>query len=454
MNFSTYQSPFSWRYGSTQMRTLFSETYKYQLWRKIWIALAKAEHKAGLVSQQELQDLITHQNDIDIERILEIERETHHDVVAAIKEFSEKCKVGGGKIHFGATSMDIVDNAEMLKMKEGLTVIQQRLKTVIHGFTNQIKPMIDVPCMGYTHLQPAEPTTVGYRLAFYLQDLLTDWETLVFTLKTIKAKGMKGAVGTRASYLEISSHPLDELVMKELNEEAALIASQVYTRKYDYLVATTLASIGSSCAKFASDVRILQAPLFGEWSEPFGKKQVGSSAMPFKRNPINSEKICSLSRYVNQQPAILLENATLSHLERTLDDSANRRIIIAEIFLAIDEVLQTTEKIIKGLVFHRERIAFNLSQFGPFAASEPLLIALVKKGADRQEMHELLRTIAMKAWQEVQQGKPNAMVDLVSSDKKIKTFLTEKAIKTFLDVSNHVGDASKRVKLLLKKIPK
>lgn len=455
LHFQTYQSPFSWRYGSEQMRRVFSEQHKYELWRSLWVALAQAEHQAGIVTKEELKDLQDHQRDIDIGRILELEKETKHDVVAAIHEFAEKATVGGGKIHLGATSMDIVDNADMMRIQEGLTFIEQQLKRVLERFVVHMEKTADVVCMGYTHLQPAEPTTIGYRLASYAQDLLKDIAYIQWVQKAIKSKGMKGAVGTRSSYTDVlkdtsmTAEELDLNVMNSVGLRSDSITTQVYSRKHDYLFATGLASIASTIAKFASDLRMLQSPGCGEWSEPFGTLQVGSSAMPFKKNPVDSEKICSLARYVVSLPGVLLENATLSHLERTLDDSANRRIIISELFLAVDEILLTAEKIVQGLQFRMLRIKHNLDQYGPFAATESILIHLVKKGANRQEMHELLRTIAMESWEYVQRGEINPIQKLLKEHSVIRQYLSDKEIESLLDVSHHVGDAPERVKLLI-----
>ncbi|MDO9028228.1 MAG: adenylosuccinate lyase, partial [Candidatus Roizmanbacteria bacterium] len=361
-DFSTYISPLTWRYGSDDMRKIFSEKHKYELWRRIWISLAEAQHQAGLVSKEELADLKKHGKEIDIEKIFELEKETKHDVVAAIKEFAGKTKIGGGKIHLGATSMDIVDNADMIRIQEALEIVEKKVVVILNLFADKIEEYADFPCLGYTHLQPAEPTTVGYRLAFYAQDLLLAYDFIKFAKKIIKGKGMRGAVGTAASYqvlLKNQSMTVGELetkVMKNLGIEAALITGQVYPRLYDYIILNSLAMVTSALAKFAGDLRILQSPAFGEWSEPFGKKQVGSSAMPFKKNPINSENVCSLARYVAQLPQVAIENASLSYLERTLDDSANKRIIISEAFLTTDQILITAEKIISGLVINRERI--------------------------------------------------------------------------------------------------
>jgi len=460
LDYSNYISPFGWRYATSEMKKIWSEEYKYRLWRKVWVTLAHAEYEAGLVTKAEYDDLKKHEQNLDIERLISIETETKHDVVAGIKEFSEKAKIGGGKIHLGATSMDIVDNADMLRIQEALVLIEQQLWSLLQSFSLQIKNYANVTCMGYTHLQPAEPTTVGYRLAFYAQDLLTDLELLTFIKSTIKAKGMKGAVGTRASFSEILSgskftpEKLDTVVTQKLGISPALITTQVYSRKYDFFVLVLLASIASSCAKFAADVRLLQSPGIGEWQEPFGTKQVGSSAMPFKKNPMNSEKVCSLARFVGQLAPVALENASLSYLERTLDDSANKRVIIAEGFLALDEMMLVTQKIISGLIVYPQRVAHNLVQYGPFSATETLIILAVKKGADRQEMHELMRSISMQAWSDVVAGKPNPMISLLTKNQQLLKYISESEIKKHMDVSTHVGDAPKRALQLAKIIAK
>ncbi len=460
IDFSNYMSPLSWRYGSKEMRYIFSEEYKYRLWRRIWVTLAKVQHEAGIVSDDELVDLSTHEKDIDIARILEIEKETRHDVMAAIKEFAEKAKIGGGKIHLGATSMDVVDNADALRVQEAFVIIENKLLQLLKLFADKIEKYACVPCIGFTHIQPAEPTTVGYRLSVYANDLLTDFNLLQSVKSYIKAKGMKGAVGTRASYkallegTKMSAQVLDDNVMKLLGIEGTLIATQVYPRKYDYLALTLLASIASSVGKFASDLRILQSPPVGEWSEPFGSKQVGSSAMPFKKNPVNSEKICSLARYLQQLPPVVLENATHSYLERTLDDSANKRIIISEAFIVLDEILETAEKIITGLVINLERIAYNLDQYGPFAATETILMSAVKNGGNRQELHELLRELSLPAWSAIQKGQPNPLHSLLLESDTLHKYLTQEQIKSLLDVSHYIGDAPERALTLVKQIKK
>lgn len=458
LNYSTYLSAFSWRYSSDEMRQIFSEENKFKLWRSIWVALAKAQHAAGLVSKEELADLKKFQNDVNIERIREIEKETKHDVVAAIREYAEKAKVGGGKIHLGATSMDVVDNADSLRIKQALHLTEQKLLTDLKLLSKLIEEYADYPCLGYTHLQAAEPTTVGYRLAFYAKDLLTDLKFLRFVRDNFQAKGIKGAVGSSASFSEllegskIDTFKLEKMVMDDLGLSAAVVSSQVYSRKFDYLVLSVLASVSSSLAKFSSDLRILQSPGFGEWSEPFEQKQVGSSAMPFKKNPRLAEKLCSLARFIASLPQIALENATLSHLERTLDDSANKRVIIAESFLATDEVLMVAEKILKGLQINTQRIDYNLEQFAPFAATESILLEAVKNGANRQEMHETIRQIALKAWNRIQKGKSNPMKVLLCSNKQLSRFVKVNTIVRSIKDAKHIGDAPERARLLVKKI--
>lgn len=462
MNFdtSTYSSPFSWRYGSSEMRHIFSEDYKFSLWRKIWVALAEVQNKAGLITKAELYDLQKHQNTIDIQRISEIERQTKHDIVAAIHEFAEKAKIGGGKIHIGATSMDIHDNGDIIRFRDALICIEHKLILLLKQIIDKAETYADIPCMGYTHLQPAEPTTVGYRFAFYAQDLLSDYELLQFVKTHLKGKGFKGAVGTSASYTsalqgaKMSSQRMEELVMKKIGIEPALITTQVYSRKVDFLILTALASISSSVAKISGDFRILQSPNYGEWSESFGGSQIGSSAMPFKKNPITSENICSLARYVSTLPSVALQNASHSYLERTLDDSANRRIIMPEGFLATDQILESAAKNLKGMVIHTKRILHNMNQYAPFAASEVIMITAVKRGADRQIIHEKLRIMAMQAWQAVQEGKPNPMDKLLRESKDIQKYISQNEIKSLLDIRDHIGDVSARVKSLSKMIKK
>lgn len=457
-DYSTYQSALTIRFGSPDMRRLFSEEYRYGLWREIWVALAEVQHEAGLVSAEELADLKAHQDKIEIERIYEIDLETQHDVVAGIREFAEKARVGGRKIHLGATSMDINDNADALRMTRAMDMVAGRLEGLLGDFAKLIAARADEACLGYTHLQPAEPTTTGYRLAFYGRDLLEDLKALRSARAGLRAKGMKGAVGTRASYAAIlegsgmTAGELDAAVMKKLGLTGALVTTQVVSRKQEYWVLNVLAGIGSSLAKFAGDVRILQSAGFGEWAEPFGKGQVGSSAMPFKRNPLKCEKICSLARHLATMPGVALENASLSYLERTLDDSANRRLVLPEAFLVLDEMLLTADKVVKGLVFNEAQILRNLEKYAPFAATEGIIIAAVRQGADRQAMHELLREVAMEAWENASAGSGPTMTELLQGNETLAKYVSGEELEALLDVSHHVGDAPERARELAKRI--
>ncbi len=455
-DFTTYLSPFTWRYGSSAMRTIWSETYKRKLWRKIWVALATAQAKENLITKEELDDLIAHQDDIDISKSNEIEQEIRHDLMAEIKVFAAQAKIGGGKIHLGATSMDIEDNADTIRAKESLEIIEKQLKELIKTFAAKIETYKDTPCMAYTHLQPAEPTTLGYRFALYAQDILFDLELLSFVEKMLKGKGIKGAVGTAASYTallgEEKAEKLEQEIMQALGISAVTIAAQTAPRKLDYFVAHLLSSIAQSLYKFAFDLRIMQSPGFGEWQEPFGTKQVGSSAMPFKRNPWKSEQICSLGRLVFHFADTARDNAAHMLLERTLDDSANRRVYVPEMFLAINEMLTSVNTIIEGLVINEKQIAKNLATHGPFAATERLLMIAVKNGANRQEIHEAIRENAMKAYKAIQDTDKNTLETLLTSDTNITKYVDEKEISTLLDPKTHIGLASKKCQDFLKQI--
>ena len=460
VNFDTYQSPFSWRYGSEKMRSIFSEVNRRKTWRKIWVSLAKAQYKAGLVTKEELQDIEKNSKKIDIEKSLLIEKEIYHDVMAEIRNFSQSAKIGGGKIHLGATSTDIDDNAEIMRIKEALEIIEDKIKILLNNFANKINKYQNLVCMGYTHLQPAEPTTVGYRLAVYAQDLLNDFKLIRTIRRQIKGKGVKGAVGTSASYEKLLKQSkfdaiwLSSEVMENLNIDEVTVSGQTYPRKTDYILLSYLASIAQSLHKFCFDLRIMQSPNYGEWSEPRSDKRVGSSAMPFKRNPDKSEKVCSLARLISSMPPVAWNNAANSLLERTLDDSASRRVIIPEAFLACEECLQTTVQLVEGLEINKLNIKTNLDKFGPFAATEGLMMEAVKRGANRQNIHEIIRAISMKAWSEVNHGKVNPLINLLKSDRIITKFVPKEQIAKLVNPATHIGLSQQRCRLFLKELKK
>ncbi len=448
----SFQSPFSWRYGSREMRAIWSEIGKRRLWRRIWVALAQAQHEAGLVTTEQVDDLRGHADQIDMARALEIEARIHHDLMAELQTFAGQCPVGGGIIHLGATSMDIEDNADALRVRDSLDLALSRLRTLLASLAAQILRWADAPAMAFTHLQPAEPTTVGYRLAQYAQDLLVDLGELQRVRDGIRGKGFKGAVGTSASYLELSETRLEDRVMTLLGLEAWPVTTQTYPRKQDWLVLNALAGLAGTLYKFAFDLRILQSPPIGEWAEPFGRQQVGSSAMPFKRNPINAEKINSLARYLAQLPRVAWDDAAHSLLERTLDDSANRRVMLPEAFLCADEVLLTAGKLIEGLQVNEAAVARNLAAYGVFAATERLLMAAVKAGADRQAMHEVIRQHSLAAWAEVTAGRPNPLNDLLCADAQVTRYLPVEQVRWLLDASAYVGDAPQRARAMATRI--
>jgi adenylosuccinate lyase len=449
----SFQSPFTWRYSSPEMRAIWSEVNKRKLWRRIWLALAEAQSRFGLTTPEQVADLQAHVTQIDLARALEIEAEIKHDLMAELKTYAEQCPIGGGIIHLGATSMDVEDNADALRVRESLDLVLPAVKHLLRSLAVQIEKYADLPAMAMTHLQPAEPTTVGYRLAQTAQDLLIDYAELTRVRGEIKGKGFKGAVGTAASYIELlgASATYDDLethIMESLDLKAFAVSTQTYPRKQDWLVLNALAGLGMTLHKFAFDLRILQSPSIGEWGEPFGAKQVGSSAMPFKRNPVNAEKIDSLARYLAQLPRVAWDDAAHSLLERTLDDSANRRIILPEAFLCVDELLSTAQKLIAGLVVNEAAIARNFAIYSPFAATERLLMAVVKAGADRQGMHEVIREHALQAWAEISAGRSNSLIETLCSDQRVTQYVDALMARTLLNAEAHVGHAPQRARLL------
>ena len=451
----TYISPLTWRYGSKEMKEIFSETHKRKLLRRVWIALARTEAEAGIVTPEQVKELEAHKDDIDIDRAAEIEAEIHHDLMAEIKTYAEQCPTAGGIIHLGATSMDALDNADAVRFKEALSLIAERLDDLIGKFIEKAEQLKDIPTMAFTHIQPAEVTTIGYRLSQTLQDLADDAENLAEVRDKVKGKGMKGAVGTAASYsvllngTKLDAKTLEDKVMAELGIKAFDAATQIYTRKQDLRIISVLSSIAATLHRFSLDMRILQSPPIGEISEPFGKMQVGSSAMPFKRNPINNEKIDSLARIVEGAYQSAWNNSSLMILERTLDDSANRRIFIPEAFIAMDEMLITATKIVKGMNVHPSATRRLMESYGIFASTERLLMELGRRGADRQEMHEVIREESLAAWRDVQEGRENPLRQRLMNDERITAFIPVGEIDALLDASAYTGDASKRTEMVV-----
>jgi adenylosuccinate lyase len=440
------------------MRHIWSEEYRRRLMRKLWVSLAAAQHKAGLVTAEQLDDLRRQEDRVDIERAQVIEKQLHHDVMAEIHTFSEQAPIGAPIIHWGATSADVIDNVDVLRQREALRLVSDRLVELLRIIADLIEHTADLPVMAHTHIQPAEPTTMGYRFAVYGQDLLESYRQIQSLINSLRGKGLKGAVGTQASFsdilrgTEMTPQVLEALVMQDLDLPYYPIATQTYTRQQDLILTQILASLAASLHKFALDFRILQSPPFGEWSEPFAIKQVGSSAMPFKRNPINTENICSLARFVSAAPGVMWENASQAILERSLDDSANRRIALPECFLATDEMLHRFARIIRGIVINEQAVERNMEQYGPFAATERILMGLVAAGADRQEAHEWLRENSLNAWQAIQDGSQNPLQQLLIDDGRIGNYVSAEEIATLMEISSHTGTASDRALALAQQI--
>ena len=450
----TYLSPFTWRYGTEAMRAVWSMSHQRSIWRRIWIALADAQREVGLVSQEQVDDLRAHAHEVDLERAQAIEKDIRHDVMAEVKAYAEQCPIGGGIIHLGATSMDVQDNADAIRLGEALDLIIEKTCTLALGFATRIEALADAPTMAFTHLQPAEPTTVGYRLAQYGQDLLDDLQTFRRLRASLKGKGFKGAAGTSASYdqllsdTDLTTEAFEAKVMAPLGIQAVTVATQTVPRKQEFRLISALSGLGQTLYKFAFDLRILQSPVIGEWAEPFGKKQVGSSAMPFKRNPIDAENIDSLARLLATYPRVAWDNAAHSLLERTLDDSANRRTVLPEAFLITDELLRRGQKLVDGLRVDADASAKLMATYGPFAATERLLMEAVKRGGNRQELHEVIRTHSLEAWAVIRTGAENPLRAGLAGDPVLLGLMDRVTILRCLEADDYLGDAPRRARAL------
>ena len=412
--------------------------------------MAEVQAELGLVQEEQLEDLRAHWDDIDVPRALQIEAEIHHDLMAEIKVFAGQATKAGGILHLGATSADIKDNTDVLQLRQSLDLLLAELCSVLLTFSDLIDRWAETPLIGFTHLQPAEPSTLGYRFAQYAQDLLEDWQNIAKQRQALRGKGFKGAVGTMASFAELVGAQylarFESRLSEILDLEFYPVTTQVYPRKQDYLVISALAGLGGSLYRFSFDLRLLQAPTVGELGEPMGTKQISSSAMPFKQNPVYAEKISSLGRALAQMPGLAWDNAAHSLLERTLDDSANRRFMLPEACLIADELLCTTKHILSGLRVNQDALDQNLTKYAPFAAVERVLMSLGKSGADRQVMHDRLRQHAMDAWKEIQMGQANSLPVRIANDPALLEYLPKTSLQAAMDVHTYVGDAPERAR--------
>ncbi len=421
----SYQNPLITRYASPEMAGIFGPRHRARIWRELWIALADAERELGLdISQEAIDAMRAGIDEIDLERIAQIELELRHEVMAHIHAFGEVAPEARGVIHLGATSAFVMDNADLIQHREALVLIRRRILSLTAALREQALNHRDVATVGYTHLQPAQPTTVGKRIALWMQDLMLDLEALEFQLGRLRFRGAKGATGTEASFLTLFNGDggkvdrLNQIIMEKMGfEETYGVSSQTYTRKVDASLLGTLSDIAQSVSKLANDVRLLQN--FGVLQEPFGKAQVGSSAMPHKRNPMRSERINALARHVillSLDPAI---TAATQWLERSLDDSANKRIAVPEAYLATDAVLLLAHNIAAGLAVYPEVAARRLQEQMPYLAAEPVLLHAANRGGDRQELHERIRRHVIAAAERVGRGEPNDVVERLAGDPAI-----------------------------------
>ncbi len=449
MTTDSYQNPLISRYASAEMATIFAPRHRARIWRELWIALAEAECELGLdVSQAAIDSMRANIDHIDLGRIAEIEAEVRHEVMAHIHHFGEVAPEARGVIHLGATSAYVMDNADLIQHREALQLLRRRLLSSIAALREVALRHKNVATVGYTHLQPAQPTTVGKRVALWIQDLLLDFETLDFRLATLRFRGARGATGTEASFLTLFGGDgskvdrLNALIAQKLGfAELYNVSSQTYTRKVDASLLGCLSEIAQSASKFANDIRLLQN--FGELAEPFGKAQVGSSAMPQKRNPMRCERINALARHVivlALDPAL---TAAAQWLERTLDDSANKRIAVPEAYLATDAVLLLLHNVAAGLEVYPEVAAQRLRQQLPFLAAEPVLLYAASRGGDRQELHERIRRHAVAAAEKVQRGEANDLIERLAADRDIG--IERSRLEQMLSPSAMVGRAPEQV---------
>lgn len=444
-----YDNPLCERYAGKEMQRIFSQDNKFSYWRKLWLSLAENERRLGLdISDEQLEEMRAHLYDIDYERADFYERELRHDVMAHIKAFGEICPKASPIIHLGATSCFVDDNGDILVFKEALNEIKGKLVTTLNSLYDFILKYKDVPTLGFTHFQPAQPTTVGKRACLWAQELVFDLEQIDNVIKRLPFPGCKGATGTMASFLSLfdgdeeKALELEQMIARDFGFDNILkVAGQTYTRKIDYYILSTLSGIAQSGSKFATDIRLLSH--MKEFDEPFESKQVGSSAMAYKRNPMRSERICSLARLVISDTINPAITSSSQWLERSLDDSANRRISIPEAFLAVDGILTLYNNIISKGIVYPVIARTHLEEELPFMATENILMLAVKKGGNRQELHERIREISVKVAKQTKlEGKHPDLLSEILKDEAFR--ITREELDGLLDINNFVGLAPRQ----------
>ena len=454
MNTDRYVSPLSERYASKEMQYIFSPDMKFRTWRKLWIALAETERELGLnITQEQIDEMKAHADDINYDVAKERERQVRHDVMSHVYAFGVQCPKAKGIIHLGATSCYVGDNTDIIVMTEALKLVRKKLVNVIAELSKYAAQYKDQPTLAFTHFQPAQPTTVGKRATLWTQEFLMDLEDLEYVLSTMKLLGSKGTTGTQASFLELfdgdqeTIDKIDPMIAEKMGFKSCYpVSGQTYSRKVDTRVLNILAGIAASAHKMSNDIRLLQH--LKEVEEPFEKSQIGSSAMAYKRNPMRSERIASLSRYVMidaLNPAI---TSATQWFERTLDDSANKRLSVPEGFLAIDGILDLCLNVVDGLVVYPKVIEKRLMSELPFMATENIMMDAVKAGGDRQELHERIRELSMEAGKNVKvEGKDNNLLELIAADPAFN--LTLEDLQKSMDPSRYTGRAKEQTEAFI-----
>ncbi len=456
-NHSGYISPFSTRYASQEMQAVFSDDNKFRTWRRLWIALAKAEQRQGLpISDSQIAELEAHAQDINYEDALRREKEVRHDVMSHVYAYGLQCPTAAGIIHLGATSCYVGDNTDVLVMKQGLHILRRKLLNVVSLLAAFAEKYKALPCLAYTHLQPAQLTTVGKRATLWINELMMDYEELTHRTGSLALLGNKGTTGTQASFMELLSGDSEKI--KALESDIANqmgfarvvpVSGQTYSRKMDYMVVSTLSGIAQSASKFSYDLRLLQG--FKEMEEPFEKSQIGSSAMPYKRNPMRSERISGLSRYVMVDALNTAITAGTQWFERSLDDSANRRIAVSEAFLGVDAILNLMMNVCDGLVVYEKVVRARVMNELPFMATENLLMDAVKRGGDRQELHERLRSHSQAAAKRVkEEGESNDLLERIAADPAFGVTLEE--CQRILEPKHFIGRSCQQVEEYLAEV--
>ena len=451
---NTYESPLSSRYASEEMLYLFSADKKFSTWRKLWVALARAEMELGLpVTQEQVDELEAHIYDIDYEKAAAWEKKLRHDVMAHVHTYGELCPKAMPIIHLGATSCYVGDNTDVILMREGLILVRNKLVQVLDALAKFAREYKALPTLGFTHFQAAQLVTVGKRASLWMNDLLLDLEEVEHRISTLKLLGSKGTTGTQASFLELFNgdhekvKELERKIAKEMGFDGVVpVSGQTYSRKMDYSVLSVLSGIAQSASKFATDMRLLCH--LKEVEEPFEKNQIGSSAMPYKRNPMRCERICSLARYVIVDAGNPAVTAATQWFERTLDDSANKRISVPEAFLAVDAILNIYRNVASGLVVHPKVIEKHVLEELPFMASENIMMDAVVRGGDRQELHERIRVLSQEAGRNVKDlGLSNNLIDLIAADPAFG--MTKEELTAHLEPSRYIGRCPEQVEEFL-----